>query len=268
MQTNMTMLVTLNQIYGIASYEFRMHWRRRGLLVVTLAMFAVLTMPVLLMQGEMKGRAALGQEGMFLYTQNITLIHWAVIGGVLFAIMPFLFADAIPRDRQLGVSELLNTVPLPRYAYLIGKMSGAWLSTLSRLALLAVVSGLIWWFLIAPFDLSIFLPIWIVGGLAMAVLNIGLIVPMTAAAPNSRIAILICIALFVLVPLAVGLTPRGDWLDGFSPLRPGLFYHYLRLPWNEPPRLLTVESTIASGLIQMAVIGVGMWAWLRLRDAQ
>jgi ABC-type transport system involved in multi-copper enzyme maturation permease subunit len=268
MTLKMTLLMTLNQIYGIASYEFRMHWRRRGLLVVTLAMFAVLTVPVLLMRGEMKGRAGLGPDGVFMYTQNITLIHWAVVGGVLFAIMPFLFADAIPRDRQLGVSELLNTVPLPRYAYLIGKMSGAWLSTLSTLVLLALTSGLIWWFLIAPFDLSIFVPIWIVGGLAMALMNIGLIVPMTAASPNSRIAILICIGLFVLVPLAIGLTPRGDWLDGFSPLRPGLFYHYLRLPLNEPLRLMTVEWTIAIGLIQVAVIGVGMWAWLRLRDAQ
>jgi hypothetical protein len=245
-----------------------MHWRRRGLLVVTLAMLAVLIVPVLLMRGEMRGRAGLGQDGMSLYTQNVTLIHWAIIGGVLFAIMPFLFADAIPRDRQLGVSELLDTVQLPKYAYLIGKMSGAWLSTLSSLLLVAVISGLVWWFLIAPFDVSAYLPIWIVGGLFMALINIGLIVPMTADSPNSRIAILICIALFVLVPLAIGLTPRGDWLDGFSPLRPGLFYHYLRLTWNMPQQLLSIEWTIASGLIQVVVMSMGMWAWLRLRDAR
>jgi ABC-type transport system involved in multi-copper enzyme maturation permease subunit len=264
----MTLNTILNQIWGITAYEFRMHWRRRGLLVVTLAMLAVLIVPVLLTRGEMKGRAALGQDGMYLYTQNVTLIHWAIIGGVLFAIMPFLFADAIPRDRQLGVSELLNTVPLPKYAYLIGKMSGAWLSTVSSLLLVAVISGLVWWFLIAPFDLSIYFPIWIVGALFMTLINIGLIVPMTADSPNGRIAILICIALFVLVPLALGLQPRGDWLDGLSPLRPGLFYHYLRLPWNDPPRLLSIEWTIVSGLIQVVVVSVGMWAWLRLRDAR
>jgi hypothetical protein len=245
-----------------------MHWRRRGLLVVTLAMLAVLTVPVLLMRGEMRGRAALGQDGMFLYTQNVTLIHWAIVAGVLFAIMPFLFADAIPRDRQLGVSELLDTVPLPKYAYLIGKMSGALLSTFSSLLLVAVISGLVWWFLIAPYDVSAYLPIWVVGGLFMTLMNIGLIVPMTAGSPNSRIAILVCIALFVLIPLAVGLQPRGDWLDGFSPLRPGLFYHYLRLSWNQPLRLLSVEWTIVSGLIQVVAVSMGMWAWLRFRDAR
>jgi ABC-type transport system involved in multi-copper enzyme maturation permease subunit len=260
--------MTLHQIWGIAYYELLMHWRRRGLLVVTLAMFAVSTLPVLLMRGEMRSRAALGPAGMATYTQNVTTLHWAVVGGVLFAIMPFLFADAIPRDRELGVAELLNTVPLSRYAYLLGKMSGAWLSALSSLLLLAVVCDLIWWFVIAPFDLAGYLPIWIIGGVFMILINVGIIVPMTAAATNGRIAILICVGFIVLVTLAIGFVPHGNWLDALHPLRPGLFYHYLRLPWDEPPLLLSIEVTIVSGLLQVAAVSVGMWAWLRSRDGR
>ncbi len=260
--------MALHQILGITLYEFRMHWRRRGLLVVTLAMLAVLTLPALLVRGETKSRAMLGQEGIAAYSQNVTMVHWAVVGGVLFAIIPFLFADAIPRDRQVGVSELLNTIPLPRYAYLLGKMGGAFLSTFSGLLLLAIVSNLIWWFVIAPFDLAGYIPIWIVGSVFMTLINVGMVVPMTAASPNSRIAILICIGFIVLVPLAIGLSPRGDWLDALSPMRPGLFYYYLRLPWEEPRRLISIEWTIAAGLIQVAVLSAGMWAWLRFRDGR
>jgi ABC-type transport system involved in multi-copper enzyme maturation permease subunit len=257
--------MVLHQIWAITAYEFRMHWRRRGLLVVTLAMFAVMTLPALLTRSEMKSSAALGQAGVAAYTQNLIMFHWAVVGAILYAVMPFLFADAIPRDRQLGVSELLDTVPLPRYAYLFGKISGAWLGTLSSLLLLAVICNLLWWVFIAPFDLSAYLPIWLVGGLAMTLINIGVIVALTAIAPNSRIAILICIGFVVIMSLVLGFTPQGNWLDALHPLRPGIFYHFLPLPWDEPPQLLSLEVSILSGLLQVVVLSAGVLAWWRLR---
>jgi ABC-type transport system involved in multi-copper enzyme maturation permease subunit len=259
-------IMILSQISGITYYEFRMHWRRRGLLVITLSMLAVLTLPVLLTRGEMMSRIALDKDGIDYYTRNIVLFHWSTVGVVLFAVVPFLFADAIPRDRQLGVSELLETTPLTRYAYLIGKIAGAWLCTLSGVLLTVFVSCVVWSVLVAPFNLSIYLPVWFLGALPMILINVGIIVPLTAGISNGRLAVMVCIGFVILIPLAVGLNGRGDLIEALNPLRPGIFYHFLPLAWSKPSDSLSLEWTILLGLLQVAAISVGMWVWLRLRD--
>jgi hypothetical protein len=256
----------VSQILGIGYYEFKMHWRRRGLLVVTLAMLAIFLLPALAMRGEMSSRATLGQEGAATYTGSIVWFHWAVAAGLIFAVLPFLFADAIPRDRQLGVSELLGTLNLPHHNYLLGKIGGAVLGTLSSLYLAALISGLIWWFFTAPFNLSEYLSIWLVGAAVMTLINISEIVVLTSVMPNSRLAIMVCIGFVVLVPLIIGLTPRGDWLDAFSTLRPGIFYNYLNISWSGFARPLSMEWSVVLGLIQVIVLGAASLIWTRLRD--
>jgi hypothetical protein len=258
--------MAVSQIMAIAYYEFRMHWRRRGNIVITLAMLAIFILPMLLTRGELTSRAALGDEGIIRYTQSITLFHWGTVAVVLFAIAPFLFADAIPRDRQLGVSELFNTTPLPIYAYLIGKILAAWLSVLSCIFLTGLVSGAIWWIFVAPFNLAIFLPIWFVGGLSMALINMGIIVPLTAGVSSSRVAVLICIGYVVVLSLLLGFRGREDILDALNPLRPGIFYTYLQLSNLAISRHLSLEWTIVLGLLQVVGLTIGMCFFLRWRS--
>lgn len=261
-------MIVLSQIVGIALYEFRMHWRRRGLLVVTLGMLGVTLLPIMLVRNELSSDSLLGAEGVEYFTRNVIRIHWAAVGAVLFAVMPFIFADAIPRDRQIGVSEVLHTTPMRSLSYLAGKTLGAWLGTITCLILTVVTSGAAWWIVIAPFDLSVYSAIWISGALPMALINVGLVVLITSVLPDSRTAVLGCVAFVVLLPILVGIEGSGTAIELLNPLRPGLFFFYLQQAAPTQSQALSPEVTILGGVVQLIAAAVGAWLWARFRDGR
>ncbi|MBI5960469.1 MAG: ABC transporter permease subunit [Chloroflexi bacterium] len=263
------------QAAAIARNEFRMQWRRRALLVITLAMLLVAVAPVLMLKNELDEDQKLSEKVENLSSRGLMSFVFIPVGAVLAMVLPFIMADAIPKDKQLGVRELLDSTPLTTGTYLLGKMLGSWLSVLVSLLAVILPVGAAWWWLIGKFDVTYVEP-WLIGMIPMMVINMGLAVLITAGQPDSRRAIPIIVAFFVLLPAVIGFSPNGDWRDAFNPLRPGLFFHYTDTLRPNPAqmsveagtssaqiRLLSVELTIISGLAQLGLVWLVVWRWMQ-----
>jgi ABC-type transport system involved in multi-copper enzyme maturation permease subunit len=269
------MVTQLLRIAAITRNEFRMQWRRRALLVITLAMLLVALVPVLMLKSELVAGQELSSKAKNISTGGVVSFVFIPVGAVLAMVLPFVMADTIPKDQQLGVRELLDSTPLSPGAYLMGKILGSWLSVLSSLLAVILPVGIAWWWLIGEFDVTYIEP-WIAGMLPMMVINIGLAVLLTAGQPDSRRAIPIIVAFFVLLPALLGFDPGGDWRDALSPLRPGLFFYYTDTLRPNPSQLsleagtssaqaslLSVEVTILTGLAQLTLVWLVIWRWMR-----
>ncbi len=264
----------LAQIAAMILVEFRMQWRRRALLVITLAMLLIAVTPILLLRHEMAANAELASQAGELSASSVVSFLFIPIGAVLAMVVPFVMADVIPKDKQLGISDLLYSTPLTSGAYLWGKLLGSWLSVLSSLLIVIVPTGVLWRLLIGSFDLWTFSEPWIVGGMSMTIINVGLAVLLTTGQPDSRRAISVVVLVFILLPALTGFDPRGNWLDSFNPLRPGLFFAYTDTLKPDPGNmslgvgnpnieLLSVETTIFTGVVQLGLVWIVAWQWLR-----
>ncbi|HEX3052804.1 MAG TPA: hypothetical protein VHP83_19250 [Aggregatilineaceae bacterium] len=119
------------QILAIARTEYRLQWRRRGLLVMTLAMLVVSGVSTILLKNQMGTRDVLADHA---GASTVGLISFTLlpVSAVLAMVMPFVMVDAVPNDRHLGIFELLTTLPMSRTMYLAGKLLGVMLSVFFR----------------------------------------------------------------------------------------------------------------------------------------
>jgi hypothetical protein len=148
---------------------------------------------------------------------------------VFLIVLPIAAADAIPRDRQLGVDELLETLPLSKAVYLSGKLLSLWVSVLAGLAAALLVIGLFWWFAIGPFDLGLYLEMGVLGAGTLAVLQSGLALLLSAGQPAQRRAVLVglIVSLTGLSALIPSLQLVDPFWRNFSLSRPALFVYYV-----------------------------------------
>src|SRR5262245_1646851 len=139
----------LLQVLAIIRAEIKLHWRRRALIVLTLASAVLPVGGALLFRSQFSTLTA-GQVDPSLVaalqpvTVGLVYLTWAPVYLVLSLMLPPVLADSIPRDRQEGVSELLDGLPLSPAIYLLGKILGAWLTTLMALAVVGVAAGAVW----------------------------------------------------------------------------------------------------------------------------
>jgi hypothetical protein len=240
---------TIAKIGAVAYYELRMQWRRRGLLVITLALLVTTAAPALIIRND------LSESGD--YSPLMVWLVWASLGSVLAFVLPLIFADTLPRDHQLHTRQLIDSKPLPFSTYLTGKLLGVLASVGIMLAVLACAIGLFWTIFVGAIDPAQFIGLW-VGAAAMAAINIGLMVILTAFFTDSRVAIFVGIIFTVALPLLTGLPPRGAFVEIFSTLRPGLFFSYMTnagITLNYT--LLSVEVTVISGFAQLILAWAG-----------
>lgn len=256
---------TLQQIWAIARTEYRMQWRQRGILVLTLAIVLVLVTTVILLGQEFSKDAELNSKFATASTDALTSLTFVLIVTIVCLMQPFVLVNLIPRDRQIGVGEMLHSTPLSGPAYLTGKLLGGWLTAFSGLVPGAVVMGLLWYLLIAPYNVLGYLEIWLVGALPLIFINVGLVILLAFQMPDSRMAIAVAIVVIVLPLFVIGFEPRNDWLDIFNPFRPGVFLHYSDVLGADADKL-SPAMTIASGLAQVGVAWLGAVAWLRWRN--
>src|SRR5262245_10313066 len=131
----------LIQLYGLTVYEFRMHWRRRALLIISLALLLMLVVSMLILGDSMRQANGIDPE-LFRRVATATVLFstWAPFGSSLAVVLPIMVADTIPLDRQYGVGELLDSFPLPYWVYLTGKLLGVWAAVLAGLGAIMVLS--------------------------------------------------------------------------------------------------------------------------------
>jgi hypothetical protein len=283
----------LSQLVGMIRYEFLLQWRRRGLLVVTLALL-VIGVGFLLAGREQidTSRATWVASGVtageirLRVTLSLLPLLWPAFYMIMALMYPIITVETIPIDRQFGVRELFRALPLSTGLYLIGKVLGMWLSLLVGLAVAAVVIGVAWWIVLGPFEVSMYAELWIVACAPMALLTSGLVTLLVAAQPGRRRAIMIgMICTFVIVlSLTVSIMPQRE---GFTlwqyahPARPVLFTYYFLGRWGAEvmsvaPSLWRaignlgsapdVFVTLAVGVLELVVVYAAMWWWLSRQD--
>lgn len=272
------MQLVLYQIAAVARTEFRVQWRRRALLVMTLAMLVVSGIATLLLYNEVSLRDKIAMDN-DVSTSTVVSLTLIPMGAVLALVMPFVMADVVPKDCQLGVRELLDTTPLPSNVYLAGKVLGALLSVFSSVTVIFFITGVLWRIFVASYQVSEMIEAWLVGALLTAVINIGLIVLLAATQPNAQRAVLVAIVVFALIPGILGFEPTGDLRESLNPLRPGIFFHYTDIVTPDADQmavvatgvrdsnLLPVSTTAITGLAQAVCAWIIMGWWIRRREA-
>jgi hypothetical protein len=266
------------QLYGMTVYEFRMHWRRRALLVITMAMSLLVIISILLLGDSLRQPISIDPE---LYrsavTATVIFSTWAPIGVSLAVILPILVADTIPLDRQYGVRDLLDSFPMSHGVYLIGKLLGVWAAVLVGMGAVMILVGAAWWFLGGSYNIGNYVEMWIVGVAWIAILNSGLGVLICAGQPTRRRAIMVAVGIVIVSLSFLGGSLQGNDLMGIaSPMRGAILSYYLfnvRQSINLetiPPALLTSASavvlTILAGIVELIVGWMAVVGWMRWRD--
>jgi hypothetical protein len=293
----------LVQLIGIVCYEARMHWRRRGVLMLAFFFTAALVLVGLLQHVTLEAhpklaelRGTIPQSGEIMASSTVIQSVWPV--GLMFSILaiPPVLSDTIPKDRQMGVCALLDSLPLGRATYLAGKLLGTWASLLVMLAGVALMFGTAMLLTLGPYSLPAYLTIWIVGVLPVVLFTSGMSVLLAAGQPSRRRAVFVGIA-FIVLCIAMLVTTTGGAKDIISLTRPThlivlQFEQVHRLAADFAQKLAQTESdvateasftedlralgmqpspaqiplTIAVGIVQVGLVWLIVWGWMRWKE--
>ncbi len=274
------MRLQLAQIGGMALYEFKMHWRRRALLIAPLAMLVFNALGFALIRQEIIDATPLFDEGDIV--DFIVPGSWAGIYITLLALLPVIVSDTIPKDKHFGVRNLLNSLPLSSGTYLLGKLVGMWVSALFGLFIAMLASLLVLWMVIGSFYPREFLGPWLSGAIPFVMMNCGLSVLLAAWAGSRRSAIAVgmvfavfCIFLFGLEFVAIDAGKGPDFWFNFNPARPAMYWYFGSFHDLQGAAGLSVSitegdywQTIGFGSLQLIAVWSLLWVWLRWRDGK
>jgi pimeloyl-ACP methyl ester carboxylesterase/ABC-type transport system involved in multi-copper enzyme maturation permease subunit len=281
--------IILTQLAGMIRYEFLLQWRRTALPALVVGLIITPILGVFIAQSAFRGyRAALASGTLSLevakadITAAMIPVMW--LGASLIAVLmiPLVVADTIPKDRQAGVRELLDSLPLSPGTYLAGKLFSLWLSLLVGVGLAALIAGVVWWLVIGPFKLEIFLDLWLVGVMLLTLINAGLSMLLAAGQPTNRRAILVGGAYVLLCLVGMGFVFSADtgWWRWLNPARPALMLYYTlgfpgAIEGNDDLTRAGLEflrqiasredvlRSLGAGLVEVGLVGLVVWQWLR-----
>ena len=293
---------TLSQILGVIRYEMIMQWRRRTLIVlVGFFLLGLLGLGSMVENANFLGTQritsidAMGvgairyettddpnlpvfdgtPEAQLLAAINAPIFDatWRSLTLILPGIMILLIAampllvEVIPLDRQYKVDQVLNTTPLPRAGYLIGKVASVWLGLLIALTL----AGFLYWvYIVSRFgqlDTWLYIRYWAIVVIFSALIAAGFAVLVPAGVSSRRVAVVIGI---LLIPLSL-------WL-AFSTISQATFFNVLlrgselvsqgvAYPYENAIHSLLGTIVVSLLPFALAVLGIGvlMWAYGRLK---
>lgn len=268
------------QILGMASYEFRMHWRRRTLQVATLSLIG-LNLVVLLVLGNSMEQY-LAQFGTLdpNTPHNVVPFLWVTIYFVILVLFGPLMAEVIPLDHHLGVRELLDSLPLNRETYLAGKLLGMFLALLSGIAVSAIVLGTVAWLVFGGFEIAPYIQMWLVGVIPLVLLNPGLSLLLAAGQPTRRRAAaigggfaILSLSFFVASIRAVLDGNTNALLDSINPARPAILRYFMPAASNGATLSMLSSSAsgdvvlaVVAGLAELLIAAAIIWYWQRWHE--
>ncbi|MCA9931351.1 MAG: ABC-2 transporter permease [Anaerolineales bacterium] len=279
--------LTIRQIWGMVRVELRRYWRRRGLLLVMvlwligilLSGWALQTNAVLSTMGAPLSESAVARRVM---TTNGLVTGTAVLS-ILFAIFLFavIVADTIAYDRQLGVMEWLNALPLNLATYLLGKLCGMWASILMVMLFVMSVGGIGYVLIYGRIDPGYYVYLWSgIAGIALLVTGISLAV---AAGLSSRrkamflglVTAVVCFLLFIPGYINFIWDINQAYIEQAVPEIQADYCRIDPSTCHETPDLEEVDtpelpiplpafgSTLLYGGILLIVVSFGAWGWQR-----
>lgn len=264
------------KILGMARYEAAMYWRRRGMRVVLASLLIILaaTVFILLASTEqietMLNLASANEE--LVNNTTISFMTAPLLLTILIFILPVIGSDSIPLDQQEHTGELLDALPLSQAEYLAGKVGGLWLVMALGMLVVAIVHALLWRALIGEFDLPRYSEIWI-AGLIVMLLNGGLGVLLAALQPTRIRAALLVMGVLIVSIFVVAALNQGTsetLLSYLDPSRFTLLNYFLGHPYEASSFTRVTSSamlgTLFIGLLELAVVFGGVWAWRRQQE--
>jgi len=253
----------LAQLLAMIRYEVKMQWRRRGLPMLMVAFILGLLLLSLWFRGIRREGQASFDEGQV--SATLAMVYgWPVTLLLLILAVPPMLADTAARDRQVGVRELLDSLPLSPALYLTGKLLGAWASLLAALAGVAVLHALMGWLIQGPYDLGVYAVWWAIGAVPLALYTAGMSVLLAAGQPTRRRAALVGMA-FAAYCLVMAVTTSGTVRDAVSLARPSVFLvMFLGLLaeiglTSYPP--FQIPLTLGLGALQVVLAWLIVWVW-------
>ncbi len=205
----------LSQLIAIVRYEVKMQWHQQGLPMLALAFVVGLSLITLWVR-------AATEEQVAEWTTDVMMTGWPVVLVLSILAIPPIVADAIPKDRQIGLRELIDSLPLSPGWYLTGKILGVWAGVLVGLMGVAVLYGLGGWLFYGPYDIGIYLLLWLVGIVPLVLFTSGMSALLAVGQPNRRRATFVGMA-FAAYCLAMSVTTTGTVSDAVSLARPSVF---------------------------------------------
>jgi len=277
------------QLGAMLHYEFLLQWRRPTLLALVGGLIAVPILGAFLSKGQFSGYDTVIAAGGPLLEQiraqittSMLTAVWLGVSMTLLLLLPIVTADTIPRDRQVGVRELLDSLPVAPGAYLAGKILSLWVSLLAGLGLVALAAGIAWRWIVGPFNLGIYAEMWLLGAVPLALINSALSVLLAAGQPTNRRAIFVGagFAIFCLLALLPGFLTHGTLLYDLNPARPAIeLYYSVAWPGAEAgasqdllgiiQAVRTITSrqdvllSIAAGMAEVGLLWLVVLQWMR-----
>lgn len=278
---------SLAQVGSIVRAELRLQWRRRAMLVL---MLTILVFPILVAfviggdvntaaQSLIEAGIITPEEARERVANAVAPFTFAPIYLAMIMMVPPIAAELIPKDRQLGVSELLESTPLSIPVYLAGKVLGFWVSSLIGLVSVMLISMVAWRLILGPYAVQPVLGMWLIGGGGILVLNGSLAVLLAAGQQSRRWAALIGLVLAVVSTImfssAVG-AEAVDFLYLNNLARPALLDYFMltSLRNSLPTSIISIVAledvwlTIVIGFGQLFLTAVIMWRWLVHRNGR
>ncbi|CAG0932481.1 hypothetical protein TFLX_02612 [Thermoflexales bacterium] len=269
------------QLSGMIRYEMVLQWRQRMLTGVMLSLIALpLVMYVLFGQANAAEvqRTWIASGGIAtdaaLNTTTRYAIMYAAMSIYLIALLviPIVAADVLARDRQAGVRELLDGLPVTSGVYLWGKLLGWWAAAGSGLLVTMLIVGAGLWLLIGPYHLDRFAGMWLAFAFGIGLVNSSLSLLLTSGQPTRRRAIILAVV-FAALCLFANITMIGQsdplW-NMLSPGRHAISIHFIMEAWRDqvPVQVSPTSDVIWSllgGAIEVAAVWAIIWVWLRNR---
>ena len=271
------MSTQLSQLFGIMRYEMRLQWVRRSLPIVGV-IFAIITLLFL-----------------FFVTQSVNpseMSRKAVTFGLIFSVSPVclllmqlslppIVAEAIAKDRQFGMNELRDSLPITPGLYLAGKLLGIVAIVMVMMLAIAVLLMIVSLFVLGPLDVWVYLRIWLLGiipsGLAISMIS----VLVASRQPSRKRATMVgsLVTVYCLLTLPFSASPVYNWLYAALPsawtsavLK--MIFDYAGLaddPTNPLSTLAQIPDkflwqTAVATAVQVLIVWLIVWGWWHFRE--
>lgn len=255
----------MENILGIAYYEYRLHWRGISLRVLALTTLLVTCVGLLIWNSLPEGQFArvFNVEGGISTSVVQTFLTFPALICVVVFIFPVAASECIPVDKHHRTIELIDSLPVTPVEYLAGKLLGYWLAGLMIILVAALINGGLWWLTLPGYDIIRYGELWFVAALVFMI-NSGIGILLGGTQPNRirAAALVICVLIAATVLLAGADDARQPTsvLSFANPAHLSLIVAYIDPGMSDGLHLTSanVSLSLLGGLIEVAMLFAGL----------